>query len=163
MNLNDHAKILAWLNTKPSPSQMRNAFPAEWDATEIELSNAIAERDPARLQRLLKTPSAPGKKTLGKKDKNLLVQQAIKQRMATLAIQHYGRVIATGEASGKIRFNLFNGLLAQWLLFEKNFERKPASMFWFRLLWPLVWQKRFLMPLVERKGIYCFYSEQFVA
>jgi hypothetical protein len=32
----------------------------------------------------------------------------------------------------------------------------------FKLLWPLVWQKRFLMPLVERRGIYCFYSNEFV-
>jgi hypothetical protein len=36
-------------------------------------------------------------------------------------------------------------------------------MFWFKLCWPLVWQKRFLMPLVERKGIYCFYSKKLIA
>ena len=74
----------------------------------------------------------------------------------------YAIAASTGKTTGKIRFNLFNGLLAQRLLFRRGFERKPVSRFWFRVLWPLLWQKRFLMLLVERKGIYCFYSSAFV-
>ena len=35
-------------------------------------------------------------------------------------------------------------------------------MFWFKTLWPLLWQRRYLMPLVARKGIYCFYSARLV-
>jgi hypothetical protein len=32
----------------------------------------------------------------------------------------------------------------------------------FRLVWPLLWQRRFLMPLVGPKGIYCFYSKPLI-
>ncbi len=158
MKLNDPAKVLAWLQKKPGAEELRDAFPAEWDAIEQALANAIGERDPARLNRLLSPPSFTGKRSLGKREKAELAQQAIKQRMAALAIEHYSLAIAAGTTSGRIRFNLFNGLLAQWLLFKKGLERKPVSMLWFRLLWPMIWQKRYLMPLVESKGIYCFYS-----
>lgn len=65
-------------------------------------------------------------------------------------------------ADGKVRFNLLNGWILQRILFEDNLDRKPASMFWFRLLWPVLWQKRFLMTLVSPKGIYCFYSSELV-
>jgi hypothetical protein len=163
LKFNDPAKILVWLQKKPAADELRNAFPAEWDAIEQELASAIGERDPARLHRLLTPPSAPGNRSLGKRDKAQLAQQAIKQRMAALAMENYSLAIATGKTSGRIRFNLFNGLPAQWLLFKKGLERKPVSMFWFRLLWPLIWQKRYLMPLVESKGIYCFYSAPLVS
>jgi hypothetical protein len=36
-------------------------------------------------------------------------------------------------------------------------------MFWFRIFWPLIWQKRVLMPLVQPEGIYCFYSQALIA
>jgi hypothetical protein len=61
-----------------------------------------------------------------------------------------------------MRFNLLNGYLAQRLLFRRDLERKPVSLFWFRLLWPLLWQRRRLMPLVSAKGIYCFYSRRLI-
>jgi hypothetical protein len=40
--------------------------------------------------------------------------------------------------------------------------RKPVSMRWFRIIWPLLSQRRLLMPLVEPQGIYCFYSRSLV-
>jgi hypothetical protein len=163
VKLNDPAKVLSWLQRKPSQQELRAAFPAEWDAMEKELAAAITVRDPARLHRLLKPAHASSKTTVGKRDKANLVQSAIKQRMAALAIERYSLTVAIGPGPGKGRFNLFNGLLAQRLLFKRGFERKPVSLFWFRLLWPLIWQKRYLMPLVERKGIYCFYSNQLVS
>jgi hypothetical protein len=63
---------------------------------------------------------------------------------------------------GKVRFNLVNGWILQRLFFERDLDRKPVSMRWFKLLWPLMWQKRFLLPLVTPKGIYCFYSRPLV-
>jgi hypothetical protein len=47
-------------------------------------------------------------------------------------------------------------------LFSRALERKPVSLFWFCLLWPLLWQKQRLMPLVQPRGIYCFYSRALV-
>jgi hypothetical protein len=61
-----------------------------------------------------------------------------------------------------VRFNLVNGWVAQRLLFEHGLRRKPVSMPAFRLLWPLLWQRRFLMPLVGPNGIYCFYSKPLI-
>jgi hypothetical protein len=165
MQLNDPAKVLAWLRRRPSEEMLKNTFPDEWEAMEAELAAALAGRDQARLHRLLHPDDASGKNKLlrmTKADQARALQAAIRQRMAALAIQRYSLAIATGQTSGKVRFNLFNGLIAQRLLFRRGFERKPVSLFWFRLLWPLLWQKRLLMPLVERKGIYCFYSQPFM-
>ena len=61
-----------------------------------------------------------------------------------------------------MRFNLVNGWVAQKLLFKRDLVRKPVKLGRFRALWPLLWQRRFLMPLVEPKGIYCFYSSKLV-
>lgn len=69
---------------------------------------------------------------------------------------------AKQEIAGKAQFNPINGYLVQKLLFAGEVERKPASLFWFRLLWPLIWQRKFLMRSVEFNGIYCFYSKKLV-
>jgi hypothetical protein len=83
--------------------------------------------------------------------------------MAHLTIKQHLIAEATGIEKGKVRFNLLNGYAAQKLLFANALERKPVSMFLFRLLWPLLWQRRLLMPLVQPEGIYCFYSRQLVS
>ena len=165
MQLNDPAKVLTWLQRRPSEATLKNAFPKQWDAMEAQLAACIAERDPARLHRLLHPDDASAAispSRIGNAAKVRVAQTAVRQRMAALAIQRYSFAVATEKTSGKVRFNLVNGYMAQRLLFKRGFERKPVSLFWFRLLWPLLWQKRLLMPLVERKGIYCFYSRPFV-
>lgn len=85
----------------------------------------------------------------------------IRARMAKLALQNYYLGALAGK-SGKIRFSWWNGTLLQQLLFRQGFERKPVSLFWYNLLWPLVSQKKILMRLVYKKGIYCFYSRRFI-
>jgi hypothetical protein len=86
----------------------------------------------------------------------------IKSRMALLAINQCYHAAATGKASGRVRFNLFNGYIIQKLLFSHHLSRKPASLKWFRFWWRFVSQKRFLMPLMQPKGIYCFYSQELI-
>jgi len=71
--------------------------------------------------------------------------------------------LASGVENGKVRFNFLNGFIAQKLLFSQGLERKPVSMLWFKLFWPLIWQKRLLMPLVQPEGIYCFYSSDLIS
>jgi hypothetical protein len=83
--------------------------------------------------------------------------------MAHNAVKQHCVSVATGIECGKVRFNLLNGYVAQKLLFADGLERKPVSLFWFRLFWPLIWQKRLLMPLVQPQGIYCFYSKELLA
>ncbi len=152
---------LTWLRTKPTLAALCEAYPDIWEELERELGEALSQRNHARLHALLQpTPEVSGKnRSLAQAQ---FVRSAIKQRMTALVLESRSLALATGQASGKVRFNLFNGLVAQRLLFRRGFERKPVSRFWFRLLWPLVWQKRILMPLVERKGIYCFYTRELV-
>jgi hypothetical protein len=87
----------------------------------------------------------------------------IQSRMILLALEKCNLAAATGKASGKIRFNRVNGCIVQNLLFEHDLVRKPVSLKWFRFWWPLLNQKRFLMPLVQPKGIYCFYTRELIA
>jgi hypothetical protein len=83
-------------------------------------------------------------------------------RLARLAVERTLFAAATGTRGGPVRFGLWSGLLVQRLLFARGLERKPVSLRAFRAAWPLVTQKRLLMPLVQRKGIYCFYSRELV-
>jgi hypothetical protein len=86
----------------------------------------------------------------------------IKSRMALLATDQCYHAAATGKASGKVRFNLLNGYIIQKLLFSHHLTRKPASLKWFCFWWRFIGQKRLLMPLVQPKGIYCFYSKELI-
>jgi hypothetical protein len=80
--------------------------------------------------------------------------------MAMLAMKQCYQAAALGKASGKIRFNLINGFIIQRLLFGRHLTRKPASLKQFRFWWRFVTQRQLLMPLVQPKGIYCFYSRE---
>ena len=91
---------------------------------------------------------------------DLLAQ--VRRQLAAEALKQLCLSAATGVSSGKVRFNLVNGWVAQRLLFAHDLQRKPVSLPWFRLLWPLLWQRRLLLPLVQPKGIYCFYSRPLV-
>jgi hypothetical protein len=83
-------------------------------------------------------------------------------RMAELAAQRVLQSAAAGAAEGTVRFGLWTGWLVQRLLFARGLDRKPASLRAFRLLWPLAAQRRLLMPLVQPRGIWCFYTGELV-
>ena len=121
------------------------------------ISNAAQTQNPAEL---LKNQIPPAYKSSNSLPPELA--QYIRQRMLQLVIKNRGLSEVTGIKHGKVRLNLINGYIIQKLLFSHDLERKPASLFWFRLFWRMVWQKNFLMPLVEPKGIYCFYSQQLI-
>lgn len=168
---NEHPdKALKWLQSEPSLDGLAAHFPelletVRGEVATIVTSGATAEL-PAYLKRMLYTEQLMKKKYHGSRgDKRVgeaLVQQAVRTRMAHLAIKQHLIAEATGIEKGKVRFNLLNGYVAQKLLFTDGLKRKPVSMLLFRLLWPLLWQRRLLMPLVQPEGIYCFYSRQLV-
>ncbi len=83
-------------------------------------------------------------------------------RMARLAVERTLLAAATGQAAGTVRLGRWSGTLIQALFFGRGLERRPVPMRAFRLAWPLVTQKRLLMPLVQPRGIYCFYSLELV-
>jgi hypothetical protein len=168
---NEHPeKVMKWLQSKPSLDALGTEFPELREDVRREISEIVtggsAAELPVYLKRMSQTERVLEKKYHGSRGDTkiaaALVEQAVRTRMAHLLIRQHLVSEATGIARGKVRFNLLNGYCAQKLLFANGLERKPVSLFWFRLLWPLLWQRRLLMPLVQPEGIYCFYSRQLV-
>jgi hypothetical protein len=161
-----NTKTLEWLQTAPSLEELCLAFPKEWEIVQNDLAEVFARGNIDELHGYLKHLSTHRPVSTRSRgncqmpgDHHL---HLIRKRMAQLVIKQHCISVASGVEKGKVRFNLLNGFIAQKLLFYRGLERKPVSLFWFRLIWPLIWQKRFLMPLVQPEGIYCFYSDSLV-
>lgn len=161
---------MKWLQTKPSLDELGEKFPGMREIVRHELAEIVASGSAAGLPAYLKRMMLE-ERILGKKYRSArgdmkiaaaLVEQTARTRMAHLAIRQHLVSEATGVEKGKVCFNLINGLIAQRLLFAGGLERKPVSLFWFRIVWPLLWQRRLLMPLVQPEGIYCFYSRELI-
>jgi hypothetical protein len=158
--------VRAWLDQQPSLGELKQAYPAEWAQVERELADVLGETDLATLEAHVASLTLPLPAELARvrspSGHDGLLSAQIRQRMAVLVLKQLCLAAATGVSKGKVRFNLLNGMIAQRLLFRRDLERKPVSLRPFRLLWPLVWQRRLLMPLVQPKGIYCFYSRELI-
>ena len=158
--------VYQWLQSNPTFKELCAEFPDEWERVQTELGSVLTEGKPELLQAYLKRlsgqASAPPKKQESTKAPESVLLAGVRYRMAHTAVKQHCISVATGIESGKIRFNLLNGFIAQKLLFEDGLDRKPVSLFWFRMFWPLIWQKRLLMPLVQPEGIYCFYSRELI-
>ncbi len=96
------------------------------------------------------------------KTRDAFLPEIIKARIAIHLLDQMTLAAKTGKTSGRIRFNLWDGFILQKLLFHHDLERKPVSVRSFKRVWRLVINKRILMPLVNKKGIYCFYSKELV-
>lgn len=165
-----YAKTLEWLKTNPTLEELCARFPAEWTEVQQDISaiieRGVAEELKAYLEHL-STQNSLAKSSSGSRQKNrdATLSQFIRSRLAHESVKKLCLSTLAADAGvtkGKLRFNLFNGYIAQKLLFSRGLERKPVSLFWFRLFWPLVWQKQRLMSLVQPRGIYCFYSRALI-
>jgi hypothetical protein len=154
------AQDRAWLEGDPPLAEVRERFPAEWAQVQRELAEVVDAGDVEAVKAYAARVARPAKV----RDEREAVSALARQRLAAGALKQMGVAAATGVSAGRVRFGLLSGWLAQRLLFRGGgLERKPVSMTAFRLGWPLVRNKRFLMPLVEPRGIYCFYSRPLVA
>jgi hypothetical protein len=154
-------KILQWLKSTPLLNDLCERFPDEWVFVQRDISAAYkasqSDEKPPPQPKPIRTKPKSGTAL------DPALSQFIRHRMAQLAVKNYGLIAASGVKSGVIRFNWLNGTIVNWLLFAHDLVRKPASLFWFRLIWPLIWQRRRLMLLAEPAGIYCFYSQALIA
>jgi hypothetical protein len=145
----------AWLEGEPPLADVRAAFPREWAQVQRELAEVVRRDDLEAVKAYATAVARPPRVT----SEAAAVSALARRRLAAAALRQMGVAAATGVTEGTLRFGLVSGWLSQRLLFRGGgLERKPVSLGWFRLVWPLVRQKRFLMPLVEPRGIYCFYS-----
>jgi len=167
MKHSTYQKSLQWLKTNPALDELCARYPAEWATVQNEISTIVERGVADELNTYLARLSALDKSSSGNSQQNMeaALSQFVRSRMAHESVKKLclsTLAANSGVKKGKLRFNLFNGFIAQKLLFAQELERKPVSLFWFRLLWPLVWQKKRLMPLVQPRGIYCFYSRALV-
>jgi hypothetical protein len=141
-------------------------YPGIWADTGLKLVSALEDGRTQTLNAYVSNAKSTMDMWLNKirssRNNPTLIQSAlpyiIRSKMALLAMEQCYQAAASGRASGKIRFNLVNGFIIQRLLFSRHLTRKPVSLGWFNFWWPFISQKRLLMPLVQPKGIYCFYS-----
>lgn len=165
-----YEKSLVWLKSNPTFNDLCTKYPEDWQVVQQEVSNIVARGVAEELKTYLdqiSKPSILASSSLGSRQLSLEVKLSafIRSRMAREAIKTLCLTTLTadtGVKNGKLRFNLLNGYIIQKLLFTKGLERKPASLFWFNLIWPIVWQKKRLMALVQPRGIYCFYSNALI-
>lgn len=161
-----YKKAVSWLKTNPSFDELCLKYPSEWATVQQEISLIVERGVAEELKTYLANLSVPVQPSSSKPN-NLesILSQYVRSRMAHESVKKLclsTHAANSGVKKGKLRFNLFNGFVAQKLLFARALERKPVSLFWFRLFWPMVWQKKRLMPLVQPKGIYCFYSRELI-
>jgi hypothetical protein len=166
MNRSEAKAVLKWLAGHPSLQELMDRYPGEWEEAGKKLVAALEDSktlttDEAATR--VRSDMEIWQRRIAQSGHNPQViagalPHLIKGRMFLQGLEKCTLAAATGKASGKIRFNLINGWIIQGLLFRKGLERKPVSLGWFRVWWPLISQKRFLMPLVQSRGIYCFYS-----
>jgi hypothetical protein len=161
---------MKWVCNEAHLQELMDRYPATWQTVGPELVIALED---GRAQ-TLKNYSAKAKSTeetwqykIRRSRYNTKVIESampylIGSKMALLAMDQCYQAAAVGKASGRIRFNRINGYIIQKLLFSRHLTRKPASLKWFRFWWRLISQKRLLMPLVQPRGIYCFYSQELI-
>jgi hypothetical protein len=157
------AEVLDWLRSEPELDEMVEAYPDHWRQVEADLDRIIDRNDPEAIKKYLAElanprPGLPGRA----RPKRELLAEEIRRQMTLQALQQAILAASNKGKTGRVRFGLFNGYVAQKILFRRALERKPASATVFRLLWPLLRQRRLLMPLVQAKGIYCFYTKQLI-
>ena len=141
---------------------MRAAYPREWEIVQRDLAPIIARGDIEALKRYVLRLADATSTGNRRAKRDAAISALIRRQIASAMLQQVALAAASGTTKGRVRFNLLNGYIAQKLLFANDLVRKPVSLSWFRLLWPLLWQRKLLMPLVGPKGIYCFYSRRLV-
>jgi hypothetical protein len=92
---------------------------------------------------------------------NAFLPSIIKARFAMHLLEQLTIVSTSKNATNSVRFNLWDGTILQKLLFKKGFERKPVSLGLFKFFWKFITNKN-IMPLINQKGIYCFYSKTLI-
>ncbi|MEO5766926.1 MAG: SAM-dependent methyltransferase [Polyangia bacterium] len=154
---------------------LQQRFPKEWSIVGEALVAAAQTKRPealaAFMQRFHEAAQPWQARAAARRPRPADLKSALppiaKAHMARLAAEQLLRAAAARVATGRrddqpLRFGRLSGWMIQRLLFERDLVRKAPSMGTFRWLWPLIPQRRMLMPLVNPRGIYCFYSRELV-
>jgi hypothetical protein len=157
--------VARWLRERPSLAELRAAYPDEWKHVEEHVASLVRGQDPDRLRAWLadaaRPPGAARPGAVGRghaRPRKVVVSEVIRRHMTIEAVRQAALRVETGVTGSRLRLGLVNGWIMQRLLFERGLRRKAVSWPAFRLVWPLLTQRRRLMPLVMPQGVYCFYA-----
>jgi hypothetical protein len=155
---------MAWLRSSPAPEELVEAYPDEWVQVQRDFHELVERDDADEIKSYMTRVSRPPVQLPGRtRPLRERLTAEVRRQMAVHLLKQAVLSASTGVIEGRVRFNLVNGYVAQRLLFRRGLDRKPVSLRAFRLIWPLLRQRRLLMPLVQPKGIWCFYSKPLIA
>jgi hypothetical protein len=158
------AETAEWLRSNPSMEELAEAYPDVWAQARLDVEQILSRDDAEEIKAYISQASRPEAALPGRA--RSLAERLIHEARRQMTVHLLKQAIlsaSTGVREGRVRFNLVAGLLAQRLLFRHDLERKPVPLTAFRAIWPLLrGQRRLLMPLVQPKGIWCFYSRPLV-
>ena len=156
-------EVREWLRAGPALSAVIEAYPAEWEQVNRHVGRLAESGDDGAVTGYLRTLAAGPRRTPGhRRPDREEVSDLVRRYLVLTAVKQAHLRSATGADGGTVRLGLVSGTVLQRLLFRRGLERKPVSYQAFRLVWPLVRQRRRLMPLVRERGIYCFYTSALV-
>lgn len=155
---------LQWLRDNPSPADLRQRYPREWTRVQSEVESLLARSQTNEVRDyLMGVATAPRTRPGGRLAPAAeRASNEARRQIAAHLLRDAILLSSSGATSGSVKFNRVNGLIAQRLLFKTGLERKPVSLWMFRTVWPFLTQRRFLMPLVQPQGIWCFYSRRLI-
>src|SRR5262245_59528395 len=136
--------------SEPTLKELQERHPQVWERVARELA-AVTQRGPQALASYVESTVVGEQSRRDRRLKGAHETRAnaeVRHQRAVLAARSLSLSAATGVQDGHVRFNKVNGTLAQKLLFSQGLERKPVSMRTFKLVWPRLTQRSYLMPLV---------------
>lgn len=156
--------------TQGELEDLRARYPRDWTRVSEELLVTLSKGRPADTAQWLEAVTANAaqwQKRVQQSAANPKVFEAafphlLRHRLARLALAQTSAALAARETSGSVRLGWWSGSLIQLLLFRRGLERKPASLRAVRFWWRWISDRRLLMPLVQPRGIYCFYSAELI-
>lgn len=158
-------ETIAWLDGDPPLEDLVAAYPDDWAAVQRDVGSVVERNDTDEIKAYITRVAQPAAQRAGRaRPLADRLTAEIRRQMTVHLLKQAILSATTGVTEGRVRFNLVAGLVAQRLLFRRGLERKPVAVKRFRLIWPLLGkQRRLLMPLVQRQGIWCFYSAELVS
>src|SRR5438067_963633 len=109
------AEVSEWLRGNPSLDELRDAFPADWDAVVADLGGVMARGEMEELAavaaRVSKPPSRARARSSAERD--ALLASEVQRRMAAAALAQHRLSVSTGVRDGTVRFGLVNGWILQ--------------------------------------------------
>lgn len=158
------------LNNEIGVKTLLSQYPEYQEEVLKELSTIINRNDSNLIEVIIDRYTASAriavdkikKSGLNEKTLNAFMPDIIKARFALSLLEQLSNTVSAKKPTKNIRLNLWDGVILQKLLFKKGLVRKPVSFGLFMFFWRFIINKRTLMPLVNKKGIYCFYSKALI-